>query len=770
MNDSIALDLDVNEDEITLEKFWQLADDLLYTKVYYDTDTQEYFTKRYKHAYTDNSDISKSDNKNEDCANEIYEDEDDDEYDFEICTENEINTLLVSFITLVAKYCDQLIAQVGDDSFFDSIAEYMMHFKYYKTHIDFCIRKMLSLLIYAVDSNLNNLNLDVSKLDDAIKDEVNDSIATNEKFIKIIGWIFFRHFVHYKKELLDALKQYNGFVTLCKVLKNYIAVSKAVPDSKDLFANSYKNYLKLLFDLCKNYDFSEELDVIDPNDISYLFENLKVEARDEDEINFLTFRILLVLNEQYMFKCGLKIEKDGNKNYIVDTMLKKMTYFQVFNEILILNFNREMNIVDQILMLKFLYVVFSNKVTNGLVYLNDLKVIVDIIIRQLNDLQLSKNEYLVNIYLRVLYSILTTTDLKNHKYKNDELFELFEYLINSDATKEKTKHLAVKCRECQFLQLPNTSTESLPSISSLNINGNVEGDKAAELTDKEIISKIGHGTTQTLLYPATKLLSIQSHILHQVTKSPQMVVRTLHLDNVFPNPHSPTSPKKSPGKDVSISDTPPPPPPRINITTPTPPSPSSSVTSVTSNAAPPPPPPRPSLRKHNQSADDLMNNNKNHRAKPPPPPLNRQALRNASYDAINITNRDSPDRSVSHTPLPPPPPPRPRIKTTNSGQVSIAVSHTESNNSDIRRHSGRVVSDHSDSGLYINRRQEERNGSVVSLHSTGSISSTNSGSSDVDSAVNVNVSGLGQPHVYCHGRLKRAPPPPPRSSPPTTSL
>lgn len=216
MSSKNSIELQLDGDDITLDRFWALTDDLLYTKVFYDTDTKLYFTKHYKNSYTEKA--STEEENSEDDAVPKEDDQDDskdtssDDYDLEICTEDEINTLLVSFITLVAKYCDTLIAQVGEDSFFDSIAEYLMNFKYYQTHVEFCIRKMLSLLIYSVDLNLHNLNLNVDALDDIVKDEINESIDTNEKFIKIIGWIFYKHYVHYKKSFWKPCKNTEGLL------------------------------------------------------------------------------------------------------------------------------------------------------------------------------------------------------------------------------------------------------------------------------------------------------------------------------------------------------------------------------------------------------------------------------------------------------------------------------------------------------------------------------------------------------------------------------
>lgn len=810
--EAIELKLNSNDENITLKKFWKMADDLFYTKVYYDVDTHEYFTKHYRNALTESSIDNNTDNNNDssdEIENEDTKNIDDDvtstdsqSFDLEVCTEDEINTLLVSFITLTANYLDPLIAQVGEEKFFNLITEYLMHFKYYQNHVDFCIRKMLSLLVYSVELNLNNLQLNVDTLNESTKDKVNEDINTNEKFIKIIGWIFYKQYQHDKKVLLESLKDYNGFITLCKVLQNYIAISKTINDETDMFGNSYKNYIKLTFDLCKTFNFSNDLSVIDSNDIIYLFDNLKVEARDENEINFLKFRLLLALNEQYMFQCGLKLEKDNKINYIVDVMIKKISYFQVFNETLVLNFNREMDRVDQILMLKFLYVVFSNNETNNLVYLNDLKVIVDIIIRQLFDLQLSQSEYLVNIYIRVLHCILTKTELKDHHYKREEINEVLDYLISSEDATEKTKNLAKKCLDCNFFSMNNISSESLSSLN-LHHHINHQHDRNNNMSDKEILHKIGQETTHAFLNPASTLIGIPTNIMQHVARAPGVIISTpykmahnIHLnkgkislfdsesetDSTPPPPPPRISHKQknhitnrnnddnintsgnSSEKKINLSSLQtvkqPPPPPRRSPSQQTSQTPQTSL-SATISPAPTPPLPRPFLRNHNASANDI---NIIDSSLKPQSPLGTSIIRRGSFNGTE--NIKSASDLHSSSPLPPLPPPRSRIgkNKIDSNLYDIHNNNTGSNDSEIQRNSGTISNNNSHDSYIQNqnnllnyRNRNERTGSNASINSILS--------SDIgDVSMHSNYSN-GIPSTPQGRQQKRtAPLPPPRVS------
>lgn len=662
MNDSIELKLE-SESEITEEQFWDYLDDLFYTKVFYDTDTQLYFTKNCKsEAINKDGDINSDETKVTD------------EIDY---TEDEINTILVSFITIVAKYSDVLTVKIGEANFYDSIAEYVLQFPYYREHVEFCIRKMLSLLSYAVDCNLNNLKLNVDELEETVKDEVNRSIDINEKFIKAIGWIFHKHYIHYKKELLDTLRDYCGFTALLKVIKNYIAISKTVADGTDVFGDSYTNYLLLLFDLCKNYEFPKEISEIDEGTLNFLFDKLKIEARIENESNFLKFRLLLVLNEQYIFKFGLKFDTDQeefNKNSIMKVMTKNIKYFQVFCEILILNFNRDMDRVDQILMLKFLYIVFLNKCTNGIVYLNDLKIIVDIIIRELFNLQLDQYDYLVNIYIRVLNCLLINTELKKDIYKKNELEEVLNYIIDSEESKPQTKKLAKKCLNCKFFNNEEQSLEDNQNNNENKIkNGSYnhnplhipEADKCDILlqTPGKIMNTLKNVTTTT-----------GHHIISQ-----ERAIRKLHLEKA-PFILIEKTTKMTGLSPQKIQVKPPPPPPHILHR-------SSSATVLTKRkySTPPPPPPPP------VSTIPSISNVMDKQNTPITPPSTESPSPSGSiYSAPQLQMQHvSPNPSSnpnSSAPPPPPPPSRPYLRTRNVSANDISAPRTTRKHSDNYGH------------------------------------------------------------------------------------
>jgi len=102
-----------------------------------------------------------------------------------------------------------------------------------------------------------------------------------------------------------------------------------------------------------------------------------------------------------------------------------------FGENIILLLNRETETSLQLLILKLLYLLFTTKATHEYFYTNDLRVLLDVIIRNLLDLP---NELisLRHTYLRVFYPLLAYTQLSEPPhYKRDEIIKVLSILGGS---------------------------------------------------------------------------------------------------------------------------------------------------------------------------------------------------------------------------------------------------------------------------------------------------------------------------------------------------
>ncbi len=104
-----------------------------------------------------------------------------------------------------------------------------------------------------------------------------------------------------------------------------------------------------------------------------------------------------------------------------------------FGENIILLLNRETETSLQLLILKLLYLLFTTKATHEYFYTNDLRVLLDVIIRNLLDLP---NELisLRHTYLRVLYPLLAYTQLSQAPhYKRNEIIKVLSMLGGSSS-------------------------------------------------------------------------------------------------------------------------------------------------------------------------------------------------------------------------------------------------------------------------------------------------------------------------------------------------
>jgi hypothetical protein len=120
-------------------------------------------------------------------------------------------------------------------------------------------------------------------------------------------------------------------------------------------------------------------------------------------------------------------------NRVIKVLSVSGQSYMTFGENIILLLNRETETSLQLLILKLLYLIFTTKATHEYFYTNDLRVLLDVIIRNLLDLP---NELisLRHTYLRVLYPLLAYTQLSQGPYyKRDEIIKVLSLLGGSSS-------------------------------------------------------------------------------------------------------------------------------------------------------------------------------------------------------------------------------------------------------------------------------------------------------------------------------------------------
>ncbi|KAI5859891.1 hypothetical protein GGS23DRAFT_582855 [Durotheca rogersii] len=199
--------------------------------------------------------------------------------------------------------------------------------------------------------------------------------------------------------------------------------------------------LELMYEMSRIEQLrTEDLVHVDDGFVAYLFlliEGLSDDVRDP--YHYPVIRVLLVLNEQYMVASTAAVKEPTPPaapltNRVVKCLSLYGAHYRTFGENIILLLNRETETSLQLLILKLLYLLFTTNATYEYFYTNDLRVLLDVIIRNLLDLP---NELIAlrHTYLRVLYPLLAHTQLNQPPhYKKDEIRRLIKALAGSGNT------------------------------------------------------------------------------------------------------------------------------------------------------------------------------------------------------------------------------------------------------------------------------------------------------------------------------------------------
>lgn len=247
-----------------------------------------------------------------------------------------------------------------------------------------------------------------------------------------------------------------------------------VRDRRDDHIGLYRLLLELLFEMSRIQRLSrEDLVTVDDGFILYLLQLIEQLSDDaEDPYHYPVIRVLLALNEQYMCVASAPPSPGGGGGPVTNRLLKILSAYgpsyRTFGENLILLLNREAALAPQLLILKLLYLLFTTPSTYEYFYTNDLHVLVDVIIRNLLDLDpgvgkadedRNGQQALRHTYLRVLCPLLKNTQLgrEGSNYKRDEVRRLLFLLVNRSTAHfapvdETVIRLVIRCKQIEWLR------------------------------------------------------------------------------------------------------------------------------------------------------------------------------------------------------------------------------------------------------------------------------------------------------------------------------
>ncbi|KAL8797546.1 MAG: hypothetical protein Q9195_000363 [Heterodermia aff. obscurata] len=237
-----------------------------------------------------------------------------------------------------------------------------------------------------------------------------------------------------------------------------------IRERKDDEAGLHRMELEVLYEMSRIQRLRlEDLMLIEDDFIIYMFDIIEGLSDDvNDPYHYPVIRVLLVLNEQYMVLAHDPDPGQSPTTQLTNKVIKMLSLYgsacKTFGENIILLLNRESETSLQLLILKLLYLLFTTPTTYEYFYTNDLRVLVDVMIRNLLDLPLSATA-LRHTYLRVLYPLLAHTQLKHPPhYKRDELLRLLSMMTSDGgsmthfgAVDETTKRLVARCVKVKWL-------------------------------------------------------------------------------------------------------------------------------------------------------------------------------------------------------------------------------------------------------------------------------------------------------------------------------
>ncbi|KAK4542410.1 hypothetical protein LTR36_006867 [Oleoguttula mirabilis] len=262
--------------------------------------------------------------------------------------------------------------------------------------------------------------------------------------------------------VLEMMQAENAFPRLVNLIR----------DKRDDDLGLHRLLLELLFEMSQIQKLSRgDVMTVDDGFIMYLFQLIEELSDDADDpYHYPIIRVLLVLNEQYMCLANAA-PSSGGEDAVTNRILKILSThgpsYRTFGENLILVLNREASLSPQLLILKLLYLLFTTPSTYEFFYTNDLHVLVDVIIRNLLDLDPGVGKQddrdgqtaLRHTYLRVLCPLLKNTQLarEGSNYKREEVRRLLYLMVNRSTAHfapvdETVIRLVIRCKQIEWLK------------------------------------------------------------------------------------------------------------------------------------------------------------------------------------------------------------------------------------------------------------------------------------------------------------------------------
>ncbi|KDN36669.1 hypothetical protein RSAG8_10667, partial [Rhizoctonia solani AG-8 WAC10335] len=282
--------------------------------------------------------------------------------------------------------------------------------------------------------------------------------------------------------------------------------------------------VRLLYEVCRVQKLDiNELKVFDDGFIEHLFETIEDTSVSADEtLNYYLIKLIVALNEQFMVASlvphkSSKAASDSGRspqlqtfqqahqrapsvdrppNRVLEILMRRLYSSQTFGANIIFMLNRADNTPEdlcmQLLLLKMLYLLFTTPGTHEYFYTNDLRVLVDVFIRELGNLPEESESVSLAIRLTAPTHLppRPSPPRNQHPTQNrlpstrPELRQTLLSLISHADIRDvnpTTRRLAERCLSAEWCRALGPINIPPPRANSLDVHGKSLSAKASTL-------------------------------------------------------------------------------------------------------------------------------------------------------------------------------------------------------------------------------------------------------------------------------------------------
>lgn len=230
-----------------------------------------------------------------------------------------------------------------------------------------------------------------------------------------------------------------------------------------------ESYMNLLSTVLARHDVSwENLDVIDHNFVYFTFQKAD-EFSYEHGPGLACYRVIASLNHQYL-------NYPVRENLVLKVLGEDLHKFRSIGSGVIWHLNRPSSVATQILNCKLLYGILGSC---DLFYLNDLRVLIDILVRELLDMN-DDLKTLRELYLMTLWKVIDNSAFESEPYKRSAIVQVLRVCLN-DTDDENVVNLVHECLSVRWLGWsadvhvsPHSSHDNLVLASTIPHTDSVE--------------------------------------------------------------------------------------------------------------------------------------------------------------------------------------------------------------------------------------------------------------------------------------------------------